>query len=51
MNIHQPIKNTSIVAPEKPTWKAPKLTKHGDVATLTQQLPGPDGLLPNPISN
>lgn len=34
-------------AQEKPTWQAPKLTKHGDIATLTQQLPGPDGLLPD----
>ncbi len=28
-------------------WVAPKLTKHGDIASLTKQWPGPDGLLPN----
>ena len=33
-------------AQEKPTWQAPKLTKHGDIASLTKQWLGPDGLLP-----
>lgn len=31
----------------KPFWQTPKLTKHGDIASLTKQWPGPDGLLPN----
>ena len=46
MNTYHPIKNASILAPKKPTWQAPKLTKHGDIASLTKQWLGPDGLLP-----
>ena len=31
---------------EKSEWQAPKLTKHGDIASLTKQLLGPDGIFP-----
>ena len=47
MNKQQSDHATTPPAPEKLTWKAPKLTKHGDIASLTKQWLGPDGLAPN----
>ena len=44
--LNQAIEISSTTQRLKLPWQSPKLTKHGDIASLTKQWPGPDGLFP-----